>query len=49
MTEGHVDRMNSIRDAGISTPKKHGYFATKSGGYNKVGFCRKEMYNQMKK
>ena len=49
MTDGQVVKMTSMRDAGISTPKIYGYFASQSGGYNKVGFRKKEMYNQIGK
>ena len=49
MSEIQVETMNSMRDARISTSKIHGYFATQSGGYRKVGFRRKKMYNEIQK
>ena len=49
MTEGFVSRMNSIRKVGINTPKIYGHFSTQSSGYDKVGFRKRKMYNQIGK
>ena len=47
MGEGDVLNVNSMRRAGISSPKIYGFLAMQSGGFEKVGFGKKEIYNQI--
>ena len=41
--------MNTMRDVGILIPKIYGYFASQSGGFDKIAFRRKAMYNKLKR
>ncbi|KAJ1431093.1 Zinc finger, SWIM-type [Sesbania bispinosa] len=49
MTESDIMEMNSMRSVGISVPDIYASFASRSGGYDKVGFRIKDMYNQIDK
>ncbi|KAJ1433393.1 Zinc finger, CCHC-type [Sesbania bispinosa] len=49
MTESDTMEMNSMRSVGISVPDIYASFASRSGGYDKVGFRKKDMYNQIDK
>lgn len=41
--------MNNMRKVGISTPLIYGSFASQLGGYEKIGFRMKDMYNVLTK
>ncbi|KAF1868274.1 hypothetical protein Lal_00018795 [Lupinus albus] len=49
MTETDVAQMNTMREVGIGTGKIFGSFAGQSGGYQYIGFSKKDMYNQIQK
>ncbi|KAJ1383303.1 Zinc finger, PMZ-type [Sesbania bispinosa] len=47
MSVADILEMNNMRDAGISTPQIYGSFASQSGGYNNVGFRKRDLYNEI--
>ncbi|KAJ1381169.1 Zinc finger, PMZ-type [Sesbania bispinosa] len=47
--EADVDEMNAMRCAGIGPSEIYGLFATQSGGYEKIGYRKKDLYNQIGK
>ncbi|KAJ1390846.1 Zinc finger, PMZ-type [Sesbania bispinosa] len=47
MSKGHVMQMNNFLKAGIRPPHILAAFARQAGGYEKVGFRKKHMYNQI--
>lgn len=49
MQDGDIMQMNNMRKVGISTPLIYGSFASQSGGYEKIGFRMKDMYNVLTK
>ncbi|KAF1879522.1 hypothetical protein Lal_00005989 [Lupinus albus] len=49
MTETVVAQMNTMREVGIGTGKIFGSFAGQCGGYQYIGFSKKDMYNQIQK
>jgi hypothetical protein len=46
MSEYDKYQMNTMRKAGIGTSRIHGYFASQAGGYENVGYTRRDMYNE---
>lgn len=49
MAEGDILQMNNLRKVGIGTPDIYNSFASQSGGYGKIGFRKKDIYNQIGK
>ncbi|KAJ1380440.1 Zinc finger, CCHC-type [Sesbania bispinosa] len=49
MTESDIMEMKSMRSVGISVPDIYASFASRCGGYDKVGFRKQDMYNQIDK
>ncbi|XLR43818.1 protein FAR1-RELATED SEQUENCE 5-like [Arachis hypogaea] len=49
MTDQEIQRMNNMRDVGISTTQIYMQFAEQSGGFENVRFRRTDMYNQIEK
>ncbi|KAF1895087.1 hypothetical protein Lal_00022584 [Lupinus albus] len=49
MTETDMAQMNTMREVGIGTGKIFGSFAGQCGGYQYIGFSKKDMYNQIQK
>ncbi|KAJ1428168.1 Zinc finger, PMZ-type [Sesbania bispinosa] len=49
MTDADIMQMNNMRKAGISTPQIYGSFASQCGGFEHVGFSKRDMYNQIVK
>lgn len=49
MSEADVAKMNSMINVGISTAKIFAGFARQFGGFDKVGFGKKEMYTEIGK
>jgi hypothetical protein len=49
MTEYDILQMNNMRKVGIRTPHIYGLFANQAGGYQKVGFRKRDMYNQLER
>ncbi|KAJ1394541.1 Zinc finger, PMZ-type [Sesbania bispinosa] len=49
MTEADVMQMNNLRMVGISTPHIYGTFASQSGGYQHIGFNKRDIYNEIVK
>ncbi|RHN81800.1 putative transcription factor FAR family [Medicago truncatula] len=49
MSEYDKYQMNTMRQSGISTTRIHGYFASQAGGYQNVGYNRRDMYNEQRK
>ncbi|KAJ1381110.1 MULE transposase domain [Sesbania bispinosa] len=47
MKVGDVSQMNNMLKVGIGAPQIFGSFANQSGGYEKVGFRKKDIYNQI--
>ncbi|KAJ1377364.1 protein FAR1-RELATED SEQUENCE 5-like [Sesbania bispinosa] len=47
LTEADIMEMNNMRNAGISTPQIYGSLASQSGGYNNVGFQKRDLYNEI--
>ncbi|KAJ1440706.1 FAR1 DNA-binding domain [Sesbania bispinosa] len=47
MSPADIMEMNSLRNVGISTPDIYAAFASQSGGYHKIGFRKKDLYNQI--
>ncbi|CAJ2671973.1 unnamed protein product [Trifolium pratense] len=39
-------QMKTMRKAGIPTSGIYGFFATQAGGYENLGYSRREMYNE---
>lgn len=46
MNATDIMQMQNFRKVGIRVPHIHAAFANNCGGYHKVGFVRKDMYNQ---
>ncbi|KAJ1405631.1 Zinc finger, PMZ-type [Sesbania bispinosa] len=49
MSESDIIQMNSLLQAGISPAHIFGHFALQCGGYEKVGFRLKDIYNQIER
>jgi hypothetical protein len=49
MTNYDIWRMSNMRQAGMKTSHIFGLFATEAGGYEKVGFRRRDMYNEQER
>lgn len=49
MTDGDILQMNNFRKVGIGAPEIYNSFASQSGGYGRVGFRKKDIYNQIGK
>ncbi|KAJ1388204.1 FAR1 DNA-binding domain [Sesbania bispinosa] len=49
MYESDIIQMNSLLQAGISPAHIFGHFALQCGGYEKVGFRLKDIYNQIER
>ncbi|KAJ1430865.1 MULE transposase domain [Sesbania bispinosa] len=49
MTDADIMLINNMRKVGISTPQIYGSFATQAGGFEHVGFSKRDMYNQIVK
>lgn len=49
MTDGDILQMNNIRKVGIAAPDMFNSFASQAGGYGKIGFQKKDIYNQIGK
>ncbi|TKY53899.1 FAR1-RELATED SEQUENCE 5 [Spatholobus suberectus] len=47
MTDSDVMQLNNMRAVGIGTPHIYGSLANQCGGYDRVGFRRKDLYNQI--
>ncbi|KAJ1381923.1 FAR1 DNA-binding domain [Sesbania bispinosa] len=47
MSPTDIMEMNSLRNVGISTPDIYHAFASQSGRYHKIGFRKKDLYNQI--
>ncbi|KAJ1388043.1 Zinc finger, PMZ-type [Sesbania bispinosa] len=47
LSEADILEMNNMRNAGITTPQIYGSFASQSGGYNNVGFRKRDLYNEI--
>ncbi|KAJ1409099.1 FAR1 DNA-binding domain [Sesbania bispinosa] len=47
MTVGDVNQINNMLKVGIGAPRIFGSFANQSGGYEKAGFQKKDIYNQI--
>ncbi|KAJ1426982.1 FAR1 DNA-binding domain [Sesbania bispinosa] len=46
MSEADILQMNNLQNVGITIPDIYGAFASQVGGYLKVGFRKKDMYNE---
>jgi len=46
MSEHDKYQMNTMRNTGISTTRIYGYFASQAGGYENVGYNKRDMYNE---
>lgn len=49
MCDADFTQLDSMQKSGISIPKIYGSFASQSGGYDKISFGKKEMYNCVQK
>lgn len=49
MTDHEIWRMSNMRQAGIKTSHIFGLFATEAGGFEKIGFRKRDMYNEQEK
>lgn len=49
MTDGDILQMNNLKKVGIDGADIFNTFAGQSGGYRKVGFQKKDIYNQLGK
>ncbi|KAJ1413782.1 Zinc finger, PMZ-type [Sesbania bispinosa] len=49
MSEGDIIEMNNMLKDGIGAPQIYNSFASQAGGYEKVGFWKKDMYNEIDK
>ncbi|XP_039690551.1 protein FAR1-RELATED SEQUENCE 5 [Medicago truncatula] len=49
MTKYEKYQMNTMRKYGIPTSWIYGYFATQAGGFENVGYTRRDMYNEQLK
>ncbi|KAJ1425085.1 protein FAR1-RELATED SEQUENCE 5-like [Sesbania bispinosa] len=47
MTDADIMQINNLRMVGISTPHIYGTFATQSGGFQHVGFSKRDIYNEI--
>jgi hypothetical protein len=46
MSEHDKYQMKTMRKSGISTTRIYGYFAAQAGGYENLGYSRRDMYNE---
>jgi hypothetical protein len=49
MTDHDVWRMSNMRQVGMKTTHIFGLFASEAGGFEKVGFRRRDMYNEQER
>ncbi|KAJ1435414.1 FAR1 DNA-binding domain [Sesbania bispinosa] len=49
MNETEILQMNSMQDAGIGVTQIYGLAANQSGGFNNVGYRKRNMYNEIVK
>ncbi|KAJ1378279.1 MULE transposase domain [Sesbania bispinosa] len=49
MSESDITEMNSLLKAGIGPAHIYGHFALQHGGYDKIGFRLKDIYNQIER
>ncbi|KAJ1386341.1 FAR1 DNA-binding domain [Sesbania bispinosa] len=49
MSEGDIIEMNNMLKSGINAPQIYNSFASQAGRYEKVGFWKKDMYNEIDK
>ncbi|XP_039684281.1 protein FAR1-RELATED SEQUENCE 5 [Medicago truncatula] len=49
MTNHDKFQMKTMRKSGIPTSRIYGYFATQAGGYEKLDFTKRDMYNEQLK
>ncbi|KAK2433504.1 protein FAR1-RELATED SEQUENCE [Trifolium repens] len=49
MSNYDIWRMTNMREAGMKTSHIYGLFANEAGGYEKVGFRRRDMYNEQER
>jgi hypothetical protein len=49
MSNYDIWRMSNMKQAGMKTSHIFGLFATEAGGYEKVGFRRRDMYNEQER
>ncbi|KAJ1392797.1 MULE transposase domain [Sesbania bispinosa] len=49
MNDADIMQMNNMRKAGISAPQIYSSFACQAGGFEHVGFSKRDMYNQIVK
>ncbi|KAJ1402714.1 Zinc finger, PMZ-type [Sesbania bispinosa] len=49
MSESDITEMNSLLEAGIGPTHIYGHFALQHGGYDKIGFRLKDIYNQIER
>lgn len=49
MSESDIMQMNSMLNVGIDPPHIYGSFGSQCGGFEKIGFRRKDIYNQIGK
>ncbi|KAJ1409585.1 FAR1 DNA-binding domain [Sesbania bispinosa] len=47
LSEADIMEMNNMRNAGITTPQIYGSFVSQSGGYNNIGFQKRDLYNEI--
>uniref|UniRef100_A0A151UDW5 Protein FAR1-RELATED SEQUENCE 5 n=1 Tax=Cajanus cajan TaxID=3821 RepID=A0A151UDW5_CAJCA len=47
MSELDIMQLNKMRKVGISTPQIYGSLADHPGGYERLSFCKKDIYNQI--
>ncbi|XP_020205882.1 protein FAR1-RELATED SEQUENCE 5-like [Cajanus cajan] len=47
MSELDIMQLNKMRKVGISTPQIYGSLADDPGGYERLSFCKKDIYNQI--
>lgn len=46
ISEYDIMQMNEMRKVGIRTPHIYGYIASQAGGYENVGFTKRDVYNE---
>ncbi|XP_027351067.1 uncharacterized protein LOC113862132 [Abrus precatorius] len=49
MDDGDVEQMRRMRKSGIPTCKIYDSFVSQRGSYDMVGFCKKDIYNQIER
>jgi len=49
MTDSDIMQMNNMLNSGILPNRIYASFANQAGGYDKIGFRRKDLYNQLAK